>query len=231
MRIGFADAGKPLVFARFRNLRSVLIAAALGIGLVSLPILAAALIVSNHQEDLQRRSELEVENLLKLIADGMRQPVWDLNPDAGEAIIGAIEADRRFISVTVKSLAQGDFLCYARPEMPGSDVAERAVKILHDGATIGEVRARIDRGQLLATADSGWPRIVALIGMQLVFSIGAVALLIWLATRETRSRTRNPRKIPDQPHGHARADLAGSGFRATRRRLPRFHRSGRAALA
>jgi hypothetical protein len=174
---------------RLQTWRLIALAVALAAGLLGLPLVSGWLIVSNHQADLKRRSATEADHMIGLIADGMRQPIWDLNPDAGEAIVGAIEADPRFVSVSVTSVAQGDFLYYAKPQPDGADIEQRSVPVIFEGRQIGEVHVRIDRNRLLAVGDANWLESVVVIGVQLLFSLAAVVLLVWLAMRVARDRT------------------------------------------
>ena len=174
---------------RLQTWRLIALAVVLAAGLLGLPLVSGWLIVSNHQADLKRRSATEADHMIGLIADGMRQPIWDLNPDAGEAIVGAIEADPRFVSVSVTSVAQGDFLYYAKPQPDGADIEQRSVPVIFEGRQIGEVHVRIDRNRLLAVGDANWLESVVVIGVQLLFSLAAVVLLVWLAMRVARDRT------------------------------------------
>ena len=112
--------------------------------LVALEIGSAILVLSNHREDLNRRSEQELQQLLDIVADGMRQPVWDLSPQAGTAIVESLENDPRFVGVEVTSIAQGLFLSYIRSGDIPRVVLERVAPVVFEGQKIGEVRARID---------------------------------------------------------------------------------------
>jgi PAS domain S-box-containing protein len=158
-------------------------------GLIALPIASALLMLSDQHEMLQRRSAIEVEHLVTLIADGMRQPIWDLNPAAGAPIIARIDADPRFYSLTVTSLAQGPFLDFRRSGEPGAPLVERTIPVMFDGQRIGDVTARIDSSVLPGALEANWLEIVSAVAPQLLFSMVAVALLMWLTMRHARDRT------------------------------------------
>ena len=169
--------------------KALLSGIAVAIGLIALPALSAYLILSDYSDDMNHHSELDVENLIQLVADGMRDPVRNLDPQGGAAIVDSFEADPRFVSVEVTSVVQGKFLSYVRPGAQPDAVPENRTPVMFDGQQIGEVRARVDPARLSAADDNRWVRMFSVVAVQLLFSVGAVLLLIRLTMKLVRNRT------------------------------------------
>lgn len=166
----------------------VAVALLIAIGLIGLPIVSASLLVREYRNDHQRLASAETENLITFIAESMRQPIWNLDPAAASSLIETVEADARFVSLRVTSDAQGVLLDYKRSDEPAGEIVERSVPVVYEGEKIGEVRAHIDPGKLIVESQTGWLPVYTVIGLQLLFSLGAVALLLLFATRITRNR-------------------------------------------
>ena len=169
------------------NLSRLVIAVA--VGLICLQVAAGYLLISLHRADLGLRSQQEVDGLVQLVASSLRQSVWDLDANAATAIIGTFAADPRFIAIEVVSdMADGVRVGGGSTDGP-TGIIESTAPIIYGDEVIGSVRARIDPGELTAVAGGAWLYPVVVIGLQLLFSVGAVWLLIRLAMRLAHQQT------------------------------------------
>lgn len=92
----------------------LLIVAVLLAGLVG-PLLFMTWLNQNlTREAIVATTNSELEKLTHVLADGMRDPIWNLIPESGEALLNSIVADPRIVAVHVFSEAQGSFLRFQR---------------------------------------------------------------------------------------------------------------------
>ena len=104
---------------------------------------------------LERRKQAQAqvlrsdrERMTNVLALGMQQPLWDLNPQAGLPLFEAILNDPRIVSLSVHDGRQHEFLSRQYPARRAGHqfVVERPV--VYQGQQIGTVRLEMDDGQM-----------------------------------------------------------------------------------
>ncbi|MDP6474240.1 MAG: PAS domain S-box protein [Alphaproteobacteria bacterium] len=124
------------------------------------------------------------------MAQGMREPVWNLIPESGQALLASMMEDERVLSINVTSVAQGPFLATRRGGQGADSGAGNILTrdILYDGGRIGTVALEIDSSQRIGQFYFQSWRIYLANGVQLAFGIAVVTLVIWVLARLQRAQ-------------------------------------------
>lgn len=166
----------------------LLIVAVLLAGLVG-PLLFMTWLNQNlTREAIVATTNSELEKLTHVLADGMRDPIWNLIPESGEALLNSIVADPRIVAVHVFSDAQGSFLRFQRDPPLAENVVHRRLPVTRDGTAIGDVTVSFDVSARTTEAASDWHLLVVAASIQLVVGLGAVFLIYRISGRLERER-------------------------------------------
>ena len=93
--------------ASFAHLLRLALPLVLVTGLVA-PLVYSTWRTFEHQRSfLERASLFELEHMVGIVADGLREPIWNLTPELGQGVVESLMRDRRVLSVSVSSEAQG----------------------------------------------------------------------------------------------------------------------------
>ncbi|HEX5687566.1 MAG TPA: ATP-binding protein [Ideonella sp.] len=92
------------------------------------------------------------QRLTEILALGVQEPLWNLNPDAGLPLFESLLGDKRIVSITVRDNKGREFLSRQYPERRrggegGQLTLERDV-VSQGGEVIGRVGLEMDKGQL-----------------------------------------------------------------------------------
>jgi PAS domain S-box-containing protein len=161
------------------------------LGLVGPVIGSSYYVLKLEREALERAYHAETEQMVNVLAQGLEAPVWNLIPDAGRTLVHSMMEDDRVLSITVTSTAQGEFLAIARDAQAVNEtaVATMTQKIVHEDHPIGLVTVRIDAEKAYEKSYFQSSQIYLANGIQLVFGIGTVILVIWILTRLQRAQS------------------------------------------
>jgi len=180
-------AGKTERIPRYEKQR-LLIVAVLLLGLVG-PLLFMTWLNQNlTREAVVATTNSELEKLTHVLADGMRDPIWNLIPESGEALLNSIVADPRIVAVHVLSEEQGSFLKFQRDPPSAENVVQRRLPVTRDGTAIGEITVTLDVSARTTEAASDWHLLVIAASIQLVVGLGAVFLIYRISGRLERER-------------------------------------------
>jgi len=134
---------------------------------------------------LERRKQAQAEvlrsdqeRMTNVLALGMQQPLWDLDPQAGLPLFEAILNDPRIVALSVRDLRQHEFLSRQYPARRAGHqfVVERPV--VYQGQQIGTVRLEMDDGQM-ESAVAGDRRLLAwTVLAQLSLSLILIVMLL-----------------------------------------------------
>jgi signal transduction histidine kinase/DNA-binding response OmpR family regulator len=118
------------------------------------------------------------ERMTNVLALGMQQPLWDLDPQSGLPLFEAVLNDPRIVALSVRDNRQHDFLSRQYPDRRAGHqfVVERPV--VHQGQQIGTVRLEMDDGQMESAA-AGDRRVLAwTVLAQLLLSLILIVMLL-----------------------------------------------------
>jgi len=166
----------------------LLIAAVLLLGLVGPLLFMTWLSQKLTREAVIATTTSELEKLSHVLADGMREPIWNLIPESGEPLLDSIVADPRIVGVEVSSEAQGAFLEFSREPVRQEDVVRRSLPVTRDGIAIGEVTVTYDVSARTTEAESDWQLLLIAATIQLAVGLGAVFLIYRISGRLERER-------------------------------------------
>ena len=126
----------------------------------------------------------------------MVEPVWNLIPDSGRPLIDSIMQDPRVLSVTVDSVAQGEFLSAERNESIVAQTVMLERPVVRQGQPIGSVGVLIDTTFMYVSMREQWRRLIIAGIAQAVVALAVVFIVMWLNGRLQRTkflRTTNRR--------------------------------------
>lgn len=133
------------------KLRSAIVLAVV-VGLLIPVSVSSFLTLGQRQEALTQRMLSDHERLTDILALGMQESLWNLNPNGGEPMLESMLSDKRIVAVTVSDNKGRQFLASQHPErrlggQGGQLIQERDV---HGpgGEVIGRVKLEMDTGQL-----------------------------------------------------------------------------------
>jgi len=176
------SVGKTEIVPR-RERQRLLIVAVLLVGLVG-PLLFMTWLNQNlTREAIVATTKSELEQLTHVLADGMRDPIWNLIPESGEALLNSIVADPRIVAVHVFSEAQGSFLKFERDAPSPQNVVQRRLSVTRDGIAIGQVAVSYDVSDHPTEAASDWHLLAFAASVQLFVGLGAVFIIYRISGR------------------------------------------------
>lgn len=157
------------------------------LGLVVPLLLATWYSLKLQRNVLNDAYQFEMDNMATILANGMRNPVWNLTPESGRAILDTLMMDPRVVSVVVTSQAQQDFLSAEREPVAGAELRTITQDINYGDMKIGEVSFVIDAHE---STTGGWvaeKRVAIVEIIQLLLSLGVVLFVVSLVRRLERN--------------------------------------------
>ena len=176
--------------------RSLLLPAALVVGLLA-PLVAMSWYTFNLQRQaLEESFEFEIDQLANTIANGDGGAGLEPDPRIGPSLIDSIIQDPRVLSVTVDSVAQGEFLSAERNESIVAQTVMLERPVVRQGQPIGSVEMLIDTTFMYVSMREQWRRLIIAGIAQAVVALAVVFIVMWLNGRLQRTellRTTNRR--------------------------------------
>lgn len=140
-----------------------------------------------EQRVVESAFQFEMRQLSHSLSQGMADPIWNLFPESGKALVEAIANDPRVLEIEVTSTDQGRFL-YAGSPPPTEQVTETfTLPVQYEGKVIGEVRVVFDAGFNDAALVDNRRQIIIAAGIALALALLIVATVIRLHLRLARS--------------------------------------------
>lgn len=189
------------------------------IGLLIPAGISGLLTLEQREYSLKHQLISDHQHMVDILALGMQEPLWNLNPESGRPLLQSLMSDRRVTSLIVRDQRFGTFLSEEHPERRHSHQYVIDRTILHDGSTIGQVSVEIDSSQLdelIAHDRFGFE--ITVLG-QLLFSLLLIVMLLRLRLLKPIKRLilesqRLARKELSEPFlWHGNDELASLGHR------------------
>lgn len=141
------------------------------------PLLLVTLYAFGLQRDaLESTFESELDATVQMLANGMREPVWNLIAVSGQPLLEAVAEDPRVVSVKVSSVAQETFLGLERLPPDGAVLRSASRPIERNGEVIGEVTLVMDRSRIEAEIQDQWRNVLVATAIQATISLVIVLL-------------------------------------------------------
>ena len=136
---------------------------------------------------LQSAFTLELEQMTSVLANGMREPIWNLSPELGKPLLDSVMGDERVVTVRVTSEVQGTFLEDARRDGAPAELLRFAGPVVREEVgQIGEVVIEADASAVATEIGEEWPEIYAAGIVQALLGLGVVGFVYWALRRQER---------------------------------------------
>jgi signal transduction histidine kinase len=148
------------------------------VGLLIPAIVSSLFALGERERLLYGHLTEDHRRLADILALGMEDPLWNLNPQAGRPLLDALMQDERVTAVVVRDKRFGTFLSRAYPERRRGRPLTLERDVVHGGQVIGEVLVEMDSGRYDAqlARDRGF-FILTVLGQLLLSLVLIVALL------------------------------------------------------
>jgi signal transduction histidine kinase/ActR/RegA family two-component response regulator len=172
------------------------------VGLLIPATVTSLLTLQRRQDTLTAEMQADHERLTRIVALGMQEPLWNLNPEAGVPLLESLFGDARVVGVVVDDMRHRPFLARSAPERRTGHPATLERDVVYRGQAIGRVRLEMDSGPL-ERALAGERRVLAgTVAGQLLLS------LVLIVTLLQRRMLVPIRRLMDESRRLAARDLA-----------------------
>ncbi|WP_051304700.1 ATP-binding protein [Chitinilyticum litopenaei] len=135
--------------------------------------------IRSEQQDMQRSFAHEQQRLAEILALGMREPIWNLTPEAGRPLLESVLGDERVVRITVVDAAQGQpFLSANFPERRRSRLSIVSLPVNKEGRQIGVINLEMDNGQAEETLRNKQNQYLIAVAVQAIISISLIYVLL-----------------------------------------------------
>ena len=135
----------------YSKLRSAIVLTVV-VGLLIPVSVSSFFTLGQRQQALTQRMLSDHERLTEILALGMQEPLWNLNPNGGLPLLESLLSDRRIVTVAVRDNKGREFLSKQYPERrQGGDGGQLTLErnvVSQGGEVIGRVALEMDKGQL-----------------------------------------------------------------------------------
>ncbi len=146
---------------------------------VLIPMIASSLVtLDRRQQGQNARLVADHRRLTDILRYGMRDPLWNLNPEAGRPLFNAVLGDERVVAITVRDSKFGVFLQNEHPERRRGRRLLLKREVDYNDNVIGSVELEMDSGQLdaIIARDRAAFALTAL--AQLLLSVALIVALL-----------------------------------------------------
>jgi signal transduction histidine kinase/DNA-binding response OmpR family regulator len=134
---------------------------------------------------LERRKQAQTEvlrsdreRMTNVLALGMQQPLWDLDPASGLPLFEAVLDDPRIVSLSVRDSKQHEFLFRQYPNRRAGLQSVQERPVVHQGQRIGTVRLEMDDGQMESAVAGDRRVLMGTVLAQLLLSLILIVALL-----------------------------------------------------
>jgi signal transduction histidine kinase/FixJ family two-component response regulator len=133
------------------KLRSAIVLAVV-VGLLIPVSVSSFLTLGQRQDALTQRMLSDHERLTSILALGMQEPLWNLNPNGGRPLLESMLSDKRIVAVIVNDNLGREFLSRSHPERRQGGPGRQLMLVKEvrgpGNEVIGRVKLEMDTGQL-----------------------------------------------------------------------------------
>ncbi|WP_052452416.1 PAS domain S-box protein [Noviherbaspirillum autotrophicum] len=123
--------------------------------MVMLGLLIPALLINGYSwfkrynDDIRKQTEDLLQQNAAVLANGMQEPLWNLNHESGNALLEAMMSrNEDVVRIDVRDNALGVFAAGERPERRSGYTAATERPVLYHGSTIGSVQIEVGSARL-----------------------------------------------------------------------------------
>ncbi len=152
---------------------------------VVIGLLAPALLINGYSwfkqynEDIKRQTEELLQQNAYILANGMQEPLWNINQESGNTLLNAmLQRNGDIVRIEVRDTALGLFLVGERPERRSRTTATTEKPVTYRGNTIGSVKIEINNTRLHSAMAKGLLKSMAAVLAQGALSIALILIVL-----------------------------------------------------
>lgn len=143
------------------------------------PMLILSWYIFNLQRDsMEKAFHLEIEQMTRVFAQSMSEPIWNLIPDNGKPAMASILKDERVVTVVVTSVAQGEILASQDETRRHGETIIFSTPVMREGGLIGSVRFEVDVTHFRERLYDQWRITILILAVQVVLGLAVAVLVI-----------------------------------------------------
>jgi len=148
-------------------------------------LLMPALLVSGYawfevyDHELQKRTQDLLQQNADVLANGMQEPLWNINTESGRALLDAMMMrNEDIVRIEVRDTALGVFVKDERPERRIGYTASTEKPVTYRGSTIGSVQIEVGSTRLRRLMIDSLTQQMTALAAQIVLSIVLILILL-----------------------------------------------------
>jgi PAS domain S-box-containing protein len=148
-------------------------------------LLVPALIISGYSwfkvydQEVQKRTQELLQQNADVLANGMQEPLWNINTESGRALLEAMMMrNEDIIQIQVLDTALGVFVQDERPERRTGYTASTQLPVTYRGSAVGSIKIEVGSTRLRHIMMDGLKQQMAALAAQIVLSIVLILILL-----------------------------------------------------
>ncbi|HEY8027279.1 MAG TPA: PAS domain S-box protein [Burkholderiaceae bacterium] len=132
-----------------------------------------------YDRDVQKRTNELLQQNADVLANGMQEPLWNINTESGSALLDAMMTrNEDIVRIEVRDTALGIFVHEERPERRIGYTASTEKQVVYRGSVIGSVQIEVGSTRLRRILVEGLQQQFAALAAQIVLSIVLILILL-----------------------------------------------------
>ena len=132
-----------------------------------------------YDRDVQRRTQELLQQNADVLANGMQEPLWNINTESGRALLDAMmQRNEDIVRIEVRDTALGVFVKDERPERRIGYTASTEKQVTYRGSVIGSVQIEVGSTRLRRILIEGLKQQLTALAAQIILSIGLILVLL-----------------------------------------------------
>jgi PAS domain S-box-containing protein len=160
--------------------RAIILVVVLGLVLPAL-LINGYTAFERYTHGIRAQTEELLQQTADILSNGMREPLWNINQESGNAFLEAmISRNEDIVAIEVRDDALGVFVASDRPDRRIGFTASTTKPVVYRGNPIGTVKVEVASARLLSVMIESSIRSLIAVLAQMILS---VALILWLLER------------------------------------------------
>ena len=132
-----------------------------------------------YDRDVQKRTQELLQQNADVLANGMQEPLWNINTESGKALLDAMmQRNEDIVRIEVRDTALGVFVKDERAERRIGYTASTEKQVTYRGSVIGSVQIEVGSTRLRRILIEGLQQQLTALAAQMILSIGLILVLL-----------------------------------------------------
>ncbi len=132
-----------------------------------------------YDRDVHKRTQELLQQNAEVLANGMQEPLWNINTESGGALLDAMMTrNEDIVRIEVRDSALGVFVHEERPERRVGYTASTEKQVIYRGSVIGSIQIEVGSTRLRRVLVEGLMQQLAALAAQIVISIVLILILL-----------------------------------------------------